>query len=74
MCFSETMSQNLSQTSQKSRKYPEGMRAAIPWTPRLRNVNDREIFFKLYRDKEKRKFISLEDYFALLLELYSCNF
>ena len=58
------------------------MRAAIPWnkfvwvreTPRLRKVKEGEIFFKLYWDKEKSKFISLVDYFALLLVLYICDF
>ena len=32
------------------------------------------MFFKLYWDKEKSKFISLKDYFALLLVLYICDF
>ena len=58
------------------------MRAAIPWnkfvrvreTPRLRKVKEGEMFFKLYWDKEKSKFISLKDYFALLLVLYICDF
>ena len=58
------------------------MHTAIPWnkcfwvreTPRLRKVKEGEIFFKLYWDKGKSKFISLEDYFALLLKLYICDF
>ena len=39
-----------------------------------RKVKEGEIYFKLYGDKEKSKSISLEDYFALLLELYICDF
>ena len=58
------------------------MHIAIPWnkcfwaweTPRLRKVKEDQIFFKLYWGKEKSKFITLEDYFALLLKLYICDF
>ena len=54
------------------------MHTAIPWNkcfwvgeaPKPRKIYEGERFFKLYWDKEKSKFISQEDYFALLLELY----
>ena len=54
------------------------MHTAIPWnkcfwvreTPRLRKVKKDKIFLKLYWGKGKNKFISLKDYFALLLKLY----
>ena len=43
-------------------------------TTRPKKVKEGEIFFKLYGDGEKSKFISLEDYIALLLEFFVCDF
>ena len=42
--------------------------------PKLRKVREDKILLKLYWDKGKSKFISLEDYLVLLLKLYICDF
>ena len=57
-----------SKTSQIFKSY------AVRETPRPRKVKEDKIFLKLYWDKGKSKFISLEDYFVLLLKLYICDF
>ena len=41
---------------------------------RVGKVKENKIFLKLYWDKGKENFISLEGYFALLLKLYICDF
>lgn len=42
--------------------------------PRTKKVKESEVFFKLHVIEEKSKFISIEGYFSLLLELYICDF
>ena len=67
-----------SKTSQmfKSYAYSNSLKQIFLSQGKSRRIKVKEdkIFLKLYWDKGKSNFISLEDYFALLLKLYICDF